>query len=49
MKAVMIFSANDASVMMAESVAGRGSFSDMMNEKAKESEKLILILLIQMG
>ena len=37
MKAVMIFSANDASVMMAESVAGSvEAFSDMMNEKAKE-------------
>ena len=37
MKAVMIFSANDASVMMAESVAGTvEAFSDMMNEKAKE-------------
>ena len=37
MKAVMIFSANDASVMMAESVAGSvDAFSNMMNEKAKE-------------
>ena len=37
MKAVMIFSANDASVMMAESVAGNvDAFSNMMNEKAKE-------------
>ena len=37
MKAVMIFSANDASVMMAESVAGSvAAFSNMMNEKAKE-------------
>ena len=38
MKAVMIFSANDASVMMAESVAGSvDAFSNMMNEKAKEN------------
>ena len=37
MKAVMIFSANDASVLMAESVAGSiEAFSKMMNEKAKE-------------
>ncbi|MCQ2969295.1 MAG: serine hydrolase [Clostridium sp.] len=37
MKAVMIYSANDASVMMAESVAGSvDAFSDMMNKKAKE-------------
>lgn len=37
MKAVMIYSANDASVMMAESVAGSvDAFSDLMNEKAKE-------------
>ncbi|EKY26151.1 D-alanyl-D-alanine carboxypeptidase family protein [Clostridium celatum] len=37
MKAVMIFSANDASIMMAESVAGSvDAFAAMMNEKAKE-------------
>ncbi|MBM6860262.1 D-alanyl-D-alanine carboxypeptidase, partial [Clostridium saudiense] len=37
MKAVMIFSANDASVLMAESVAGSvEAFTKMMNEKAKE-------------
>ncbi len=37
MKAVMIFSANDASVLMAESVAGSvEAFAKMMNEKAKE-------------
>lgn len=37
MKAVMIFSANDASVLMAESVAGSiEAFSTMMNDKAKE-------------
>lgn len=37
MKAVMIFSANDASVLMAESVAGSvEAFTTMMNEKAKE-------------
>lgn len=37
MKAVMIYSANDASVLMAESVAGSvADFNKMMNEKAKE-------------
>lgn len=37
MKAVLIFSANDASIMMAESVAGSvDKFSEMMNAKAKE-------------
>lgn len=37
MKAVMIYSANDASVLMAESVAGSVTdFSKMMNDKAKE-------------
>lgn len=37
MKAVMIYSANDASIMMAESVAGSvDKFSEMMNAKAKE-------------
>lgn len=37
MKAVMVFSANDASILMAESVAGSiEAFSTMMNEKAKE-------------
>lgn len=37
MKAVMIYSANDAAVMMAESVSGSiAAFADKMNEKAKE-------------
>lgn len=37
MKAVMIFSANDASILMAESVAGSvDNFASMMNTKAKE-------------
>lgn len=37
MKAVMIYSANDTSVLMAESVAGSvDAFSKMMNDKAKE-------------
>ena len=37
MKAVMIYSANDASVLMAESVAGSvADFTKMMNERAKE-------------
>lgn len=37
MKAVMVFSANDTAVMMAESVAGSvEAFSTMMNERAKE-------------
>lgn len=37
MKAVMIYSANDASVMMAESIGGSvENFAEMMNSKAKE-------------
>lgn len=37
MKAVMIYSANDASIMMAESIAGSvDKFAEMMNSKAKE-------------
>lgn len=37
MKAVLIYSANDASIMMAESIAGSvGKFAEMMNSKAKE-------------
>ena len=37
MDAVMVYSANDAAVMMAESVAGSvDAFSELMNEKAKE-------------
>ena len=37
MKAVMIYSANDCSILMADSVAGSvEAFSKMMNEKAKE-------------
>ena len=37
MNAVMVYSANDAAVMMAESVAGSvAAFSDLMNQKAKE-------------
>ena len=37
MNAVMVYSANDAAVMMAESVAGSvDAFSELMNEKAKE-------------
>lgn len=37
MKAVMIFSANDASIMMAESVSGSiDKFAEIMNNKAKE-------------
>lgn len=37
MKAVMIFSANDCAVLMAESVGGSiEKFTEMMNEKAKE-------------
>lgn len=37
MKAVMIYSANDASIMMAESVAGSiDKFAEMMNAKANE-------------
>lgn len=37
MDAVMVYSANDAAVMMAESVAGSvDAFSELMNQKAKE-------------
>ncbi len=37
MKAVMVFSANDAAVMMAESVSGSvDKFTELMNERAKE-------------
>lgn len=37
MKAVMVYSANDTAVMMADSVAGSvAKFAELMNEKAKE-------------
>lgn len=48
MNAVMVYSANDAAVMMAESVAGSvDAFSELMNEKAKEIGAVIAILLVQ--